>query len=299
MYDAWGNHQVLVKENEEYIDISNNLDYTNNIGNVNPFRYRGYYFDTETSLYYLNTRYYDPTIGRFINADEITILDETSSDIHGLNLYMYCGNNPVMNVDPTGLSWWKFWEWDWAAIGAGALMLVTAVGAVALSIATFGAATPLAMAIVAGVTIIAATAVGVNGIAMIGEGISGGYNFMRDGVFGGNSAAYNTYASVVGGIMAVGMMVLGGYQMTGRAKATNIGRKHLGKGYTKEGPNRWVSKDKMRQLRWDTSKHSIGGKPSGYHFNLDSSRYPMNLRVKNNRQKTIHQMYKWFRTWVN
>jgi len=101
-YDAWGNHKVLVENNGEYIDISNNIDYNNHIGNINPFRYRGYYFDTETGLYYLNTRYYDPTIGRFINADEITILDELKSDLHGLNLYMYCGNNPVMMVDPSG-----------------------------------------------------------------------------------------------------------------------------------------------------------------------------------------------------
>ena len=102
-YDAWGNHKVLVKENDKYIDITNNIAYNTNIGNINPIRYRGYYYDVESNLYYLNTRYYDPTIGRFINADEITILDETQSQIHGLNLYMYCGNNPVMMIDPSGI----------------------------------------------------------------------------------------------------------------------------------------------------------------------------------------------------
>ncbi len=84
---------------------SNKLDELakrSHIGNINPIRYRGYYYDVESNLYYLNTRYYDPQIGRFINADEITILDETQSQIHGLNLYMYCGNNPIMMADPSG-----------------------------------------------------------------------------------------------------------------------------------------------------------------------------------------------------
>ena len=66
----------------------------------NPFRYRSYYFDVETDLYFLKTRYYDPEIGRFITIDDITyLLPDTIND---LNLYAYCGNNPVMNVDPFG-----------------------------------------------------------------------------------------------------------------------------------------------------------------------------------------------------
>jgi len=56
------------------IDITNNLSY-NNIAHINPFRYRGYYFDVETGLYYLNSRYYDPETGRFINMDEINKLN--------------------------------------------------------------------------------------------------------------------------------------------------------------------------------------------------------------------------------
>ena len=67
---------------------------------MNPFRYRSYYYDTETELYYLQTRYYDPELGRFISQDSIEYADPET--INGLNLYAYCGNNPVMNVDPTG-----------------------------------------------------------------------------------------------------------------------------------------------------------------------------------------------------
>ena len=66
----------------------------------NPFRYRSYYYDHGIGLYFLKTRYYDPEIGRFMTIDDISYLDPES--INGLNLYAYCGNNPVMNIDPFG-----------------------------------------------------------------------------------------------------------------------------------------------------------------------------------------------------
>ncbi len=93
VYDAWGNHAVL---------DANGVDITdpNHIGNRNPIRYRGYFYDVETGLYYLQTRYYDPEIGRFLNMDDISYADP--EQFHGLNLYAYCGNDPVNNVDPTG-----------------------------------------------------------------------------------------------------------------------------------------------------------------------------------------------------
>jgi len=68
----------------------------------NPFRYRGYYYDTETGLYYLQSRYYDPEWGRFLNADGYINANGT---ISGYNMYAYCDNNPVMRVDQNG----KFW----------------------------------------------------------------------------------------------------------------------------------------------------------------------------------------------
>ena len=84
-YDAYGNCRVITGSN---------------IGTLNPFRYRGYYFDEDMKLYYLQSRYYDPETGRFINADDVSYLDPET--IHGLNLYAYCGNNPVMYSDPSG-----------------------------------------------------------------------------------------------------------------------------------------------------------------------------------------------------
>ena len=76
----------------------------NNIANINPIRYRGYYYDTETNLYYLQTRFYDPQTGRFISPDTPDYL--APDTIGGVDLYAYCGNNPVMRQDPTGHAWW-------------------------------------------------------------------------------------------------------------------------------------------------------------------------------------------------
>ena len=68
------------------------------LGDLNPFRYRGYVYDAETGLYYLNTRYYNPTWGRFINAD--SLIDGSSATSQ--NMFAYCNNNPVNMADPTG-----------------------------------------------------------------------------------------------------------------------------------------------------------------------------------------------------
>ena len=85
-YDAWG--KCTTKTN------------VNGIARINPFRYRGYYLDDETGLYYLNSRYYDPEIGRFISPDSVGYLDP--GRINGLNLYGYCLNNPIKYVDVSG-----------------------------------------------------------------------------------------------------------------------------------------------------------------------------------------------------
>jgi len=96
VYDAWGNHKVLDANGTE----NNDPDF---IGNVNPFRYRSYYFDNETRLYYLMSRYYDPETGRFVNADSVDVALNMGRDcINGLNLYSYCLNNPVNMTDSTG-----------------------------------------------------------------------------------------------------------------------------------------------------------------------------------------------------
>ena len=93
-YDAWGNCQIKIFE-----DISPN-EIDKYVINNNPFRYKEYYYDIETNLYYCERRYYNPEIYQWISPDGIGYLDFKS--INGLNLYCYCNNNPVMNKDPNG-----------------------------------------------------------------------------------------------------------------------------------------------------------------------------------------------------
>ena len=88
-YDSWGK-LISIKDAS---DVDKTTD-TTFIGYINPLRYKGYYYDSETGLYYLNARYYDPEVCRFISADET--LDG------GYNLFEYCHNNPVVLYDPNG-----------------------------------------------------------------------------------------------------------------------------------------------------------------------------------------------------
>ncbi len=93
-YDAWGN--IISITDSDGNDISND---DTHIGNINPFRYRSYYYDRETNLYYLNSRYYNPVWGRFLNCDNYI---NSNKDIISHNLYVYCSNNPIINSDVTG-----------------------------------------------------------------------------------------------------------------------------------------------------------------------------------------------------
>ncbi len=178
VYDAWGNHAVLDANGADIADASH-------IGNRNPFRYRGYYYDTETELYYLQTRYYDPETGRFITIDGIEYLDPET--INGLNLYAYCGNNPVMNVDPTGTL--KWWQWL-----LGIVAVVAIVGVVVASAIVTGGASLAAIGL--GFTI-GATA------SFVGQGVGnllGGRNF-----FDGMSVSSILLGGLAGAAYATGM----------------------------------------------------------------------------------------------
>ena len=82
-----------------YDPYGNVITATGTLAEVNPLRYRGYYYDSETGLYYLRSRYYDPEIARFINADAFA---STGQGLLGNNMFSYCLNSPVDNSDPTG-----------------------------------------------------------------------------------------------------------------------------------------------------------------------------------------------------
>jgi len=146
-YDAWGNCTVTPDSlaTQEEIQI---------LTNINPFRYRGYYYDVETGLYYLQSRYYDPEIGRFINADGQMGL---GADLLGTNLFAYCGNNPVNRVDYAGNAWDVILDivslgfsiadvifnpddpWAWVALGVDVVCLIVPFasgGGAAVKVAT-------------------------------------------------------------------------------------------------------------------------------------------------------------------
>ncbi len=92
IYDSWGN--IVSVRNPNGYEIAD----PNHYAHQNPFRYRGYYYDAESGLYYLQSRYYDPVTGRFVNPDSLV----DTSDVLGFNMYAYCENNPVNDSDPTG-----------------------------------------------------------------------------------------------------------------------------------------------------------------------------------------------------
>ncbi len=87
-YDAWGN--------------PTGSEPTTAAGRNNPLRYRGYVYDRDTGWYYLNSRYYNPEVGRFLNADDVAYLG-VSGTVLGYNLLAYCENDPVNNIDPFGM----------------------------------------------------------------------------------------------------------------------------------------------------------------------------------------------------
>ena len=91
-YDTWGVPRTITDGSNN--DVSSN---SSHIANINPIRYRGYYYDIDTGFYYLQSRYYDPVAGRFINAD-----GQLNDGLLGYNLFAYCLNNPVNMADLAG-----------------------------------------------------------------------------------------------------------------------------------------------------------------------------------------------------
>lgn len=178
-YDAWGNHVAI-----------NPSDQQEDIANLNPIRYKGYYFDKETNLYYLKARYYDPSVGQFISPDDYSFLD--INNISGYDLYAYCKNNPIMFRDKNGhLPEWLGWIISGLTIGAGIALTATGYG-------------------------------GIIGGILIGAGagsIIGGYSSKVSG--GSFTAGY--FGGLLSGAICGAGAGLGGYFLTIASNAVNYG----------------------------------------------------------------------------
>lgn len=189
-YDAWG----------KLLSTTGSLAST--IGALNPFKYKGYYYDQESGMYYCKSRYYVPDWCRWLNADNFNYLE--FDNLNNCNAFAYCENDPVLGYDPNGTwSWTKFWK------GVG--RIATGVGAIvagAMVIASGVALVP--MLIVATITITAGVLTTVNGTADIVEAATD-YNFVRDTIFQGDDKNYNIYARITESVAAIGSMICGGW----------------------------------------------------------------------------------------
>ena len=159
IYDAWG----------KLISTTGTLATT--LGADNPFRYRGYYYDTETGLYYLTTRYYDPEVCRFISAD---VYMSTGQGVLGGNMWAYCNNNPIIYEDTVG----TFLNAILGGIIGGIVGGITAAvnGDDVLSGACIGAATGALGGLMVDIAV-ATGGVGAVAIAAIGGALASGGNY--------------------------------------------------------------------------------------------------------------------------
>ena len=134
-YDSWGN-TISIKDGsgEEITDPTN-------IALLNPIRYRGYYYDSETGLYYLQSRYYDPTTCRFVNADNA--ISNAGKTIQGYNLFSYCFNNPANMSDRNGH--WAQWIENVVKTTASIITQIKAVLSIPSTVVKISAASVLAI----------------------------------------------------------------------------------------------------------------------------------------------------------
>jgi RHS repeat-associated protein len=202
-YDSWG--KLISIKDQNGIDVT---DDETSVGYKNPYRYRGYQYDGETGLFYVGSRYYDPQIGRFINADGKLNPQEGFT---GMNLFQYCGSNPVNRIDPTGEAWWHW------AIGAAIV-----VGCAVAVVATAGGAAPalLAIASVANGVAAATTASTIAAGAFIGSATAYGMAVLSAGSTSSSVKEFNKQGNWGTVVATTGGAVLGGASAAATTKSS-------------------------------------------------------------------------------
>ncbi|MDD3397507.1 MAG: RHS repeat-associated core domain-containing protein [Clostridia bacterium] len=298
VYDAWGNHKVYAIENDQMIDITDDYSY-NNIAHINPFRYRSYYFDVETGLYYLKSKYYDPKTGRFINADDIKNLELGQDSLNGLNLYMYCNNNPIMYTDHNGSNWLEDILIGLGAITIIGLSILTAGAIIAAAPAIAGFAGALAGslgfasaagAIATGVCI-GAAALAISSLTIgVNEAIGFATGFNPIGSIIGESA-YGIFSNTIA-IAGIGTIMLGSmlpYPSTGRTIPKNL-KEQLAMKSTRINPKLGLPLSKPMN---DTRMPSWLGWQKYAQFNPFASGVGYDIHYVGNR------WLKWFSIWFD
>ena len=256
-YGAWGNYSVHGADGKKTTDPTF-------IGHINPLRYRGYYYDRETRLYYLQSRYYDFANCRFINADTFATTD--ANGFLSANMFAYCENNPVGNSDPDGEFLNTFiGAATGAALGA-ALALVTGenVKAAAISGAISGAVSGFAADVI----------IATGGSALVVAGVYGAAGAL--GSFAGSVAAQRSEGKQVNygeafaeGLFGAAFGSVGGL-MTGsvtpmmKQVQQTAGKKVVARGITKSYAVRRTIRNEARNSGRTIVENLLSGFTSWY-----------------------------------
>ncbi len=172
----------------------------------------GYYYDTETSLYYLQTRYYDPEICRFMTIDGVEYVE--SDPTCGRNLYAYCGNNPVMYIDPTGHF---FLACIIVGMIAGAIIVGTASGVAAAQNGASGWEIFGNVLLGMGIGVLLGAVIGL-GVGLIGAGISS----IGGALAGVGGEIFSLGAVGAGSVVVGGAIVVSGGRLFVDALGVNV-----------------------------------------------------------------------------
>ena len=174
-YDSWG----------KVLNITGSRKDT--IGQLNPFRYRGYYYDKETGMYYLKNRYYDPELRRFISSDAVTTLAASTETLHNRNLYTYCNQNPITRSDSNGNLWTVV-----AGLAGAAISLADQL---VFQKKEFDWKV-MAQAVIDGISM----AVSFSAVGAIGQGVVNAATTVATGVLNGDDGKEIAFQAVAGGI---------------------------------------------------------------------------------------------------
>jgi RHS repeat-associated protein len=191
IYDAYGNIlNVLIATGYTLVAARN------------PYTFKGYRYESEINMYYLNSRYYNPEIGRFLNADGL--LGEVGN-VQSTNMYAYCANNPVMHIDPTGETWMH-----WAVAGGIVVLLVAATiltGGIAAAFSSILLATYGLASASTAMTLLSFTAVGA-ALALTASVFYAGTLMTESSLDGfGDFGELGLYSTITGGLFGL----FGGY----------------------------------------------------------------------------------------